>query len=106
MWIIIWKNVYDSWSPWPGPRGCFGALSASATAIACDFAERFSTSEKQSSLRDLSLWKKCRSAVQKKPHAPTATGDRAREWPWFASSTASVCVLRSSALLLDIAKTF
>ena len=28
MWIIIWKNVYDSWSPWPGPRGCFGALSA------------------------------------------------------------------------------
>ena len=27
MWIIIWKNVYDSWSPWPGPRGCFGALS-------------------------------------------------------------------------------
>ena len=28
MWIIIWKNVFDSWSPWPGPRGCFGALSA------------------------------------------------------------------------------
>ena len=27
MWIIIWKNVFDSWSPWPGPRGCFGALS-------------------------------------------------------------------------------
>ena len=25
MWIIIWKNIYDSWSPWPGPRGCFGA---------------------------------------------------------------------------------
>ena len=27
MWIIIWKNVYYSWSPWPGPRGCFRALS-------------------------------------------------------------------------------
>ena len=43
MWIIIWKNVFDSWSPWPGPRGCFGALSGKEgggrdSEILCDGA--------------------------------------------------------------------
>ena len=53
MWIIIWKNVYDSWSPWPGPRGCFSALSghrsstslfshSSACNEACDIRRSFS----------------------------------------------------------------
>ena len=41
MWIMIWKNVYDFWSPWPGPSGHFGALSESYTYVSSTQPEVF-----------------------------------------------------------------